>query len=182
MTDSDSPNRAALISAVATVVAIGALPSLHRLGGGDALLAGYALAFIPYAVCLRRLSRRRLPWWSLALAAAAARLLLLPRDPLLSDDIYRYVWDGRVGWAGINPFEYAPDAEALSRLRDAEIWPRINHRSVPTIYPPGAQFVFQLNAALGGGTIGMKGLLQAGETLVHRERVDPGRPGLEPPA
>ena len=36
------------------------------------------------------------------------RLALIPSEPFLSDDIYRYLWDGKVFVAGINPYEYAP--------------------------------------------------------------------------
>ena len=36
------------------------------------------------------------------------RAYVLLFDPLLSSDIYRYVWDGRVQAAGINPYRYFP--------------------------------------------------------------------------
>jgi hypothetical protein len=72
-----------------------------------------------------------------------ARALLLVPDVPLSDDLYRYLWDGRVANAGHNPFRWAPSDPALDELRDDEIWPRINHPTVPTIYPPVAQFVFR---------------------------------------
>ncbi|MFN0155680.1 MAG: glycosyltransferase [Gaiella sp.] len=62
--------------------------------------------------------------------------------PPLTTDTYRYAWDARVQAAGINPYRYAPDAEALRSLRDAEIWPRINRKSWPTVYPPGAEASF----------------------------------------
>jgi len=70
------------------------------------------------------------------------RLILLPTAPSLSDDVYRYVWDGRVQAAGINPYLYAPDAAELAHLRDDRIHPRINHPHIPTVYPPAAQLLF----------------------------------------
>ena len=70
------------------------------------------------------------------------RLILIPTEPSLSDDIYRYVWDGRVQAAGVNPYLYAPDAAELAHLRDAQIHPRINHSDIPTVYPPAAQLLF----------------------------------------
>jgi hypothetical protein len=82
----------------------------------------------------------------LGVAAVARFVLLCPAAPL-SDDLYRYIWDGRVANAGYNPFLQPPDAESLSALRDDEIWPRINHPDVPTIYPPVAQLVFRALAA-----------------------------------
>ena len=73
--------------------------------------------------------------------AIAVRLGLLGAAPTLSEDVYRYVWDGWVLRNGINPFDHPPAAESLAFLR-TEWWELINHPTVPTIYPPGAQFVF----------------------------------------
>jgi hypothetical protein len=87
------------------------------------------------------------------------RIPLVVTPPLLSDDIYRYLWDGRVAAAGINPFRHAPTDSALAGLRDAEVWPRINHPELVTIYPPTTQFVFRAAAGLGLGVTGFKGLL-----------------------
>src|SRR5262245_35795101 len=36
------------------------------------------------------------------------RLTLFWCTPSLSEDIYRYIWDGRVQMAGINPYRYPP--------------------------------------------------------------------------
>jgi Glycosyltransferase family 87 len=77
-----------------------------------------------------------------AVSLAARLLLLVPPEPL-SDDLYRYLWDGRLGNAGVDPFAYAPRAAELAPYRDDGIWPRINHPEVPTIYPPVAQFAFR---------------------------------------
>ncbi len=76
-------------------------------------------------------------------AAAAMRLGVLLAPPFLSDDIYRYVWDGRVIAAGINPYRYIPVDPHLAGLRDAEIFPNINRGNyAPTIYPPAAEAIF----------------------------------------
>ena len=61
----------------------------------------------------------------------------------LSDDIYRYVWDGLVQQAGINPYHYPPEAPELGFLRDETIFPMINRKSALTIYPPAAQLFFR---------------------------------------
>ncbi len=70
------------------------------------------------------------------------RLTLLFTAPTLSDDIYRYVWDGKVASQGINPYVYPPDAEELKTLRDDSIYPNINHKEISTIYPPVSQLTF----------------------------------------
>ncbi len=75
--------------------------------------------------------------------AALFRLWPLIAEPRLSDDLYRYVWDGRVQAAGINPYQYIPAEEPLAPLRDEAIYTKINRRDyAPTIYPPLAQMIF----------------------------------------
>ncbi|GJM43828.1 MAG: hypothetical protein DHS20C21_06700 [Gemmatimonadota bacterium] len=87
--------------------------------------------------------------WVVAVSAVARLALSVPDAPL-SDDLYRYLWDGRVANAGINPFLHAPVAEELAHLRDDAIWPHINHPDVSTIYPATAQLYFRALDALGG--------------------------------
>ncbi len=78
--------------------------------------------------------------------AVTCRLTLLYSDPVLSSDIYRYVWDGVVQHAGINPYRYVPADPALAFLRGASegnIYPMINRADYArTIYPPFAQLLF----------------------------------------
>lgn len=85
--------------------------------------------------------------------AALYRLLLVPTQPALSTDIYRYIWDGRVQAHGINPYVYAPADEALGNLRDETIWPHMNRHASPTIYPAGAQMIFRALNRLGIDTV-----------------------------
>lgn len=80
---------------------------------------------------------------TLVLAALATRIPLLLLPPTLSDDVWRYVWEGRVWAHGQSPFTYAPDAPELAGLRDAA-WQNVNHRAVSSIYPPAAQLLFLL--------------------------------------
>lgn len=75
--------------------------------------------------------------------ALLLRLLLLATTPSLSDDVFRYVWDGKVRNAGIDPYRYAPSAPELASLRDP-LWEGINHKAMPTPYPPLAEALFAL--------------------------------------
>jgi hypothetical protein len=69
----------------------------------------------------------------------------------LSTDVYRYVWDGRVQAAGINPYAYVPADERLTGLRDPDIYPNINRADyAPTIYAPAAQLLFLAVTRLSG--------------------------------
>src|ERR1044071_5648462 len=60
--------------------------------------------------------------------AVLFRLSIIFAPPYLSDDIYRYIWDGRVQAAGINPYRYVPAAPELVQLRDDDIYPKVNRR------------------------------------------------------
>ncbi len=109
----------------------------------------FAVVFLVY------LSAVRLTWRAGRRAALVVivlgtvfRLSMLPTPVVLSSDLYRYFWDGRVQLAGINPYRYSPGAKALADLRDAEIHPRINRPWARTVYPPGAQLVFAALAAI----------------------------------
>ncbi|TBW33423.1 hypothetical protein EYW49_20370 [Siculibacillus lacustris] len=77
--------------------------------------------------------------------AVVVRVLAMAEPPLLSSDVYRYVWDGRVQGAGINPFRYIPADPALASLRDTAIFPNMNRADYArTAYPPVAQMFFFL--------------------------------------
>jgi len=89
------------------------------------------------------------------------RAVLVPTDPVvLSKDMYRYIWDGRVQQNGINPYLYPPSSEELKPLRDDKIYPNINRKDYPTIYPAGAQLLFRVFHILTGDRIfRFKGLI-----------------------
>jgi hypothetical protein len=81
--------------------------------------------------------------------AVLLRLMVLVFPPFLSNDLYRYIWDGWVQLAGINPYRYIPDDSHLAFLRDAVVFPNINRASyAPTIYPPAAQIFFSVAAGV----------------------------------
>lgn len=89
--------------------------------------------------------------------AVLFRLSVLFAPPYLSDDIYRYVWDGRVQAAGINPYRYVPADPALAHLRDDKIYPRINRRdNAHTIYPPVAEGFWFLTTRVSESVTWMK--------------------------
>jgi alpha-1,6-mannosyltransferase len=148
------------------------VPSLHLLAGTGLVLVGLTLvtpfafeaygdnAFIALAISAGLLTvvatrlAERVPadhaLWLIFALGIALRAYVLLFDPLLSSDIYRYVWDGRVQAAGINPYRYVPADEALAFLRDGAIFPHINRAATAvTIYPPVAQFFFLIVTRVG---------------------------------
>jgi len=83
----------------------------------------------------------------LLLAAAAVRIPLVGSPPLLSDDLFRYLWEGTVLAAGGNPFLESP--ASLPGLDDA-LRAHVNHPGLTSIYPPLALGWFRLLHLLGG--------------------------------
>ena len=89
--------------------------------------------------------------------AALFRLSIVFSPPYLSDDVYRYIWDGRVQAAGTNPYRYIPSAPELAHLRDDRIYPKINRRDyAPTIYPPLTEVIFFLTTRISESVVWMK--------------------------
>lgn len=120
------------------------------------LVACAAIYFAAVRVVLTQALPRAAPWIVLGVAIAL-RLLLLTQPPILSSDIYRYVWDARVQAAGINPYRYVPADPALASLRDAQVYPEINRATYAhTIYPPFAQLVFAAVGRLWDSVTGMR--------------------------
>lgn len=134
------------------------------------LAAGVAGVFYTGAVAL---SQKKIPGGLgiVLLVGVLARVLTFMPPPLLSTDIYRYVWDGRVQRAGINPYRFLPIDPALAPLRDAgggaqAIYPNINRAdTAPTIYPPAAQLVFAAAAWAWPGLWGVKAALLAFDAM-----------------
>lgn len=83
---------------------------------------------------------------TLIYSAIAFRVLLLASFPNLSDDIYRFVWDGKLIDAGINPFTYLPSHYIENNISvdglTSELYGKLNSPNYFTIYPPFAQFLF----------------------------------------
>jgi len=127
-----------------TAVAVWYTGSGAREAWAAPFLWGYAGAWVCYVAAGVLVGRGRLPRWALiwiVLAAVGLRVVALERTPPLSTDVWRYLWDGRVANAGINPFRYAPNAAEVKHLRD-ENWRQINFKHISTIYPPTAELLF----------------------------------------
>jgi hypothetical protein len=71
----------------------------------------------------------------------AFRLAFLPLEPALSDDVYRYQWEGRVERSGLNPYTVTPDSAGLGHFQDRQ-HPIKTGRSTPTLYPPLSELSF----------------------------------------
>ncbi len=127
---------------VADFLAIGAEPRLNQhvpelitwlLAAGILYLAGVYLV-------------EHVPLGGVALAVilasgVIARVALCLAPVALTQDIYRYQWDGRVERAGINPYTVYPAMKRLARFQTAA-HPITTGRFVPTLYPPFSEWLF----------------------------------------
>ena len=109
------------------------------------------LLFCAYGFLLVRY--RQLNIRALLGAALLYRLLPLLALPALSDDFYRFIWDGRLWAAGINPFAGLPtDLVNNPALRAYGITPQLfkllNSPTHYTVYPAIPQYINWLAARL----------------------------------
>ncbi|MBR9922541.1 MAG: hypothetical protein GYB31_17020 [Bacteroidetes bacterium] len=111
------------------------------------IIAGFLLMFAPYAWVLLG-ANGDLDWKKYLWLAGALRILLLFAMPGLSDDLYRFIWDGRLLTQGINPFSHLPAwyLEAGNEVSGLtpNLYASLNSPEYYTIYPPVAQAVFGL--------------------------------------
>src|ERR1051325_1310118 len=161
-------NRSVPIKTLIAMPRLGfALLVLYRAGLGASGVSGIRffmkIAFMQSAIYLPAawiVIRARSSNSTLLIVIAFAvlfRLSIIFAPPYLSDDIYRYIWDGRVQAAGINPYRYVPAAPELAQLRDNDIYPKINRRDYAhTILPPVAQLVFFVTTRISETVVWMK--------------------------
>ncbi len=145
--------------------------SFYAMGdGAPAVLLFMVVYFLAFGLCAYVFYRQRsLPEsekkdrtrLGLILGFAVLfRLTLLPLDPVASDDIYRYLWDGKVALHGYNPYAMAPDDARLSALHTPDLPSKVNFPHMRTIYPPLSQAVFVCCSALFGDSVsGLKLIL-----------------------
>lgn len=117
------------------------------------------LAFVSYIA-----KKTQIVLWSptvIITVAVLIRLFFLFRPPELSDDIYRYLWDGLQTLKAQNPYSAAPSDIRRHAEIYTHLFAHINHPELITIYPPVAQLSFAIGACFGGTILGIKALLLA---------------------
>jgi alpha-1,6-mannosyltransferase len=148
-------------------------------------LALFGLAFAAYLLALwssRGLSRRGLV---LALVLGVLwRAALVAAPPLLSNDVNRSVWEGRVQVHGGNPYAWPdrPDAPKWVGLRDG-VWRGLNHPDYPAIYPPAWQLAMLGVASVSDSITAVKAFVALSDLaalvplffLLRRRRLPPER-------
>ena len=105
-------------------------------------IAWWLLAFGAYVGVLwwaQRAGRFSMAWvW---IPAILFRLILLFTTPTLSDDVYRYLWDGYIANQGVSPYFFPIDAAELDHLA-IPLRDLANHTWMASPYLPAAQALF----------------------------------------
>ncbi len=159
-----------LASLLAYLAAVGLADlRLHTIEFMVAFVAAFLLYLVGVNLVMRSSAGSSRLMLRITIAFALLfNLILLPTKPTLSDDMFRYVWDGRVQAHGLSPYQYPPDAPELIALRrgDVAVWRNINRPSVVTVYPPGAQLAYAVIwRMVGDSVIGFKAIFVLAELI-----------------
>jgi len=163
-----TPRLAALLGVLGIALAIGLLPWLPwaPVASYAALFIGSSAVFFLAARAILRttLSRRQLT--TLLALLFLLRATLLFTTPIGSDDFYRYLWDGKVQSAALNPYHHPPSAPALRPLHSDTLPRLVNHPDLKTPYFPLAQWAFWLAYSISRQAVwGIKLLVLLAEAL-----------------
>jgi Ca2+/Na+ antiporter len=104
------------------------------------------LASVLYVIGVFLVQRFQLGTAALLIILASAivfRVELVQAPSTLSDDVYRYQWDGRAQRANLNPYIVYPNAPELEWLQNPE-HPEPPGEETPTFYPPLSEFSYRL--------------------------------------
>ncbi len=82
-------------------------------------------------------------------ATVVFRLFFLPLSPTLSEDVYRYQWEGRIVRAHLNPYTVYPAMPALNWAQNPK-HPIETGKTTPTLYPPASEAAFSWAETVAG--------------------------------
>jgi alpha-1,6-mannosyltransferase len=107
----------------------------------------YGTAYLAYGVAVWWVPKKPAGRRTLALIVGLAILfrvtLLFTSPPTLSDDVYRYIWDGRLMNAGVNPYAHPVNSPLLDPY-DSPLRALVNHNWMASPYLPAAQLLFAI--------------------------------------
>lgn len=130
-----------------------------------ALIFCFAIAFYGY---YHWIDKRRFRSFGLMLSQAVfIRLLLIMALPQLSDDYFRFIWDGLVQVQGDNPYRFLPSAYAsASDYMRSELLTQMNSPDYYSVYPPVLQWIwYGISSLVGEHTLYQVMLMRAGIIL-----------------
>ena len=147
------------------------LSAIAWLGDLRSHIALYLILFVAASLCFGMATlfaaKARVSTRVVIVSAIVLRLPMFFTQPSLSDDVWRYLHDGRAQLAGVSPYAFAPSDPRTTPFRGPE-FSRINHPDIPTIYPPLAQFAFRVAAMFPAPLLAWRLILLAAEIALRR--------------
>jgi hypothetical protein len=146
---------AALLIELSAFVAIANVGSFYDKGNATRFVAIFfvaAVAFLVAATAFKKLAtvRQAAVFW---VAAIVFHIVALAAAP--GDDLWRYLWEGKIQLHGFNPYLVAPDSPTLVELREPW-WYEMNHTYWPAVYPPLTETIFAMIARVSLAPIAFK--------------------------
>lgn len=123
------------------------------------------VAFSGWALAVWASERRAVSLAAIWGVAVVARLLMVFTEPSLSDDIFRYLWEGHLVAEGISPYDFTIDDRALDPYA-VDVRSSVNNRTLASPYLPVAHVAFAgLDAVVGPSVRGMQVLMVVFELM-----------------
>lgn len=119
----------------------------------SAVWIGLSVLFIYFSYRLMNFKPSRKLIYIFVTSGILVRLFFLFGQPIGSDDVYRYMWDGKIQDAGINPYLYKPVDKELNSLHSDILPSKMNFQNMKTIYFPLSQWLFYLGYNLSGESV-----------------------------
>ena len=137
------------IAWLSSIIFLAYIPSQHD---GNLILPSVLISFLCYIFLIRDKSEATLKWG--IILAIVARLAIIPAFPNLSDDVYRFIWDGYLWHAGIHPFSEVPSGLIGQHpLLSDPLFSALNSQEYYSIYPPIPQAIFWVATGIAGSDI-----------------------------
>lgn len=113
------------------------------------LILAFGSAFVAYFFIVYKSENTQ----TLLTTGILVRVLLFLSLPTLSDDLYRFIWDGTLLKNGIHPFAELPGYYLDKNIEgiDQQLYDNLNSPNYFTIYPPLNQYIFLLSVWIGDG-------------------------------
>ncbi len=134
-----------LLFAIIGLILLGYFTQQHEF---SKITIGYGLLWVFYLFVIYNYSIPSVKWKPkiihLIYIGILFRLLLIPIYPPLSDDYFRFAWDGYCNLDGISPYQLKPEDFKIenSPLNYQDIYEELNSKIYYSVYPPLLQGVF----------------------------------------
>ncbi|MDP4586791.1 MAG: glycosyltransferase 87 family protein, partial [Flavobacteriales bacterium] len=121
------------------------------------VIGAFAFLFLGYFFLVKQ--KALFNWKTWIWIGLGLRLIFIASGPALSDDFYRFIWDGRVLIEGENPYLVLPHdylesrEDAFAKKLERDLYHGLNSKHYYTIYPPVNQCCFAIAAFLGDGNV-----------------------------